>query len=138
MLNAYNCPLHVYTPNDEHFDFESDWMATRLYKAAEKQDYRELSRAELMAFLDRAAAVQDTQTGLLKLCIDDTMPGDMRVYLWYNPTYAAAAAGIYAWLHCPEDFDESVPDFSGRCCMGRSDAGYLATGWTACQIFYAI
>lgn len=128
MLNAYNCPLHVYTPNDEHFDFESDWMATRLYKAAEKQDYRELSRAELMAFLDRAAAVQDTQTGLLKLCIDDTMPGDMRVYLWYNPTYAAAAAGIYAWLHCPEDFDESRTRFLRTLLHGAIGRGLSGHG----------
>lgn len=103
--NAYKNTLHVYTPNDKDFVRKADSLATALYEAAEQKEYQELSREELFAFLDQAASLQDSHTGLLKLCIDDMMPADMRMYLWYNPTYAASVAGIYAWLHYPEAFD---------------------------------
>ena len=105
--NPYTMPLRIYTPADEDYAHASDVMATALTQGGKEQAYLHLSREELMDFLDRAAAVQDTQTGLLKLCLDDTMPADIRVYLWYNPTYAAALAGIHAFLHYPEAFDES-------------------------------
>lgn len=109
--NAYKNTLHVYTPNDKDFARKADSLATALYEAAEQKAYQELSREELFAFLDQAASLQDSHTGLLKLCIDDMMPADMRMYLWYNPTYAASVAGMYAWLHYPEAFEASRTEF---------------------------
>ena len=72
--NAYKNTLHVYTPNDKDFARKADSLATALYEAAEQKAYQELSREELFAFLDQAASLQDSHTGLLKLCIDDMMP----------------------------------------------------------------
>lgn len=104
--NAYKKPLCRFSVEQENGVHQAFDCAKALYLAAEQERYRTLSRTEMAAFLDAAAALQ-TEEGLIPLVIDKTMPSDCRVDLQYHPSYAAAAAAIYAWQTMREVFDEA-------------------------------
>ena len=93
------------------------------YLAAEQERYRTLSRTEMAAFLDAAAALQ-TEEGLIPLVIDKNMPSDCRVDLQYHPSYAAAAAAIYAWQTMKHG-----RRFSKTCCMAARGADCVTMDW---------
>ena len=75
--NAYKKPLCRFSVEQENGVHQAFDCAKALYLAAEQERYRTLSRTEMAAFLDAAAALQ-TEEGLIPLVIDKTMPSDCR------------------------------------------------------------
>ena len=128
--NAYKKPLCRFSVEQENGVHQAFDCAKALYLAAEQERYRTLSRTEMAAFLDAAAALQ-TEEGLIPLVIDKTMPSDCRVDLQYHPSYAAAAAAIYAWQTMREIFDEARTAFFKNLLHGCTGRGLRDHGLDA-------
>lgn len=128
--NAYKKPLCRFSVEQENGVHQAFDCAKDLYLAAEQEHYRTLSRTEMAAFLDAAAALQ-TEEGLIPLVIDRTMPSDCRVDLYYHPSYAAAAAAIYAWQTMREIFDEARTAFFKNLLHGCTGRGLRDHGLDA-------
>lgn len=128
--NAYKKPLCRFSVEQENGVHQAFDCAKALYLAAEQECYRTLSRTEMAAFLDAAAALQ-TEEGLIPLVIDKTMPSDCRVDLQYHPSYAAAAAAIYAWQTMREIFDEARTAFFKNLLHGCTGRGLRDHGLDA-------
>lgn len=128
--NAYKKPLCRFSVEQENGVHQAFDCAEALYLAAEQERYRTLSRTEMAAFLDAAAALQ-TEEGLIPLVIDKNMPSDCRVDLQYHPSYAAAAAAIYAWQTMREIFDEARTAFFKNLLHGCTGRGLRDHGLDA-------
>ena len=128
--NAYKKPLCRFSVEQENGVQQAFDCAEALYLAAEQERYRTLSRTEMAAFLDAAAALQ-TEEGLIPLVIDKNMPSDCRVDLQYHPSYAAAAAAIYAWQTMREIFDEARTAFFKNLLHGCTGRGLRDHGLDA-------
>lgn len=128
--NAYKKPLCRFSVEQENGVQQAFDCAEALYLAAEQERYRTLSRTEMAAFLDAAAALQ-TEEGLIPLVIDKNMPSDCRVNLYYHPSYAAAAATIYAWQTMREIFDEARTAFFKNLLHGCTGRGLRDHGLDA-------
>ena len=126
--NAYKKPLCRFSVEQENGVHQAFDCAEALYLAAEQERYRTLSRTEMAAFLDAAAALQ-TEEGLIPLVIDKNMPSDCRVDLQYHPSYAAAAAAIYAWQTCGKSLTKHGRRFSKTCCMAARGADCVTMDW---------
>lgn len=128
--NAYKKPLCRFSVEQENGVHQAFDCAKALYCAAEQENYRTLSRTEMAAFLNAAADLQ-TEEGLIPLVIDKTMPSDCRVDLQYHPSYAAAAAAIYAWQTMREIFDEARTAFFKNLLHGCTGRGLRDHGLDA-------
>ena len=120
--NPYKESLRRFSVEERDGVHQAFVQADNLYRAAEQERYRTLSRTEMIVFLDAAADLQ-VEGGLIPLVIDKTMPSDCRVDLHYHPSYAVAAAAIYAWQTMREIFDEARTECFKNLlhgCTGRS------------------
>lgn len=109
--NAFCNPIICYKLGQDNAVSQADQEGIQLYRAALAGDYAKASERELLTFL-RNAAAQQNEDGLLHLVNDDgTMPSDVKIGVWYEPSWAASAAGIYAYLRWPEAFDAAMQKF---------------------------
>lgn len=104
------------------------WRLGDLYfHTTETESYKELSKAQLSAFLHSAATLQK-ETGYICLYEDSTMPGDARVDIIYKPSYAVSAIAIYAYLNHPDIFDMTLKDFFQHLLEGAFKHGIIGHG----------
>jgi gamma-glutamylcyclotransferase (GGCT)/AIG2-like uncharacterized protein YtfP len=127
--NVFSSTITLYKLGQEDAVFYADHESQRLYRGALVGDYTEVSKQELMEFL-RSAATQQSEDGLLHLINDDgAMPSDARIGLWYEPSWVAGAAGIYAFLQWPEDFDAQLRSFLAKILTAGVRFGMIGHGY---------
>ena len=106
--------LVCYRVADENGTVNADRESIQLYSEAKAKAYALPGREKLLAFLTDCAR-QQAEDGLIHTIDGDSlMPSDVKIGLWYEPSWAVGAAGIYAMLQWPESFDETLWQFLAR------------------------
>ena len=107
-------------------------MGDAYFAAAESEAYKALTRDELSSLLGSARLLQK-ENGLLCLYEDPAMPRDARVGILYNPSYAIAAAAIYAYQRYPDLFDGELSRFFHELLEGTFCRGIVGHGIDAAK-----
>lgn len=137
--NVYEKPFQHYELNDPETYAAARCHANALYDATLAGEHMKLTREQVIAFWDQVAGFQ-SQDGMLRFIDVDgrELRSYERVDLWYQPTYAAVALGIHAYLRWPELFDEARTAVFSKLLEASLGRHFAGPGHSSCGGFVEV
>lgn len=137
--NVYEKPFQHYELNDPETYAAARCHANALYDATLAGEHMKLTREQMIAFWDQVSRFQ-SQDGMLRFIDVDgrELRSYERVDLWYQPTYAAVALGIHAYLRWPELFDEARTAVFSKLLEASLGRHFAGPGHSSCGGFVEV